>query len=356
MKRVLGTAFFSIFALFGALATAEPFDITVDRGMQTYTIVENGVPALTYKFGEVPVPDGLTVPHFGKGPTDYDGAYFSDGSAYGGPRSDYIEPLYGFSGEILTTDYPKDHLHHRGLWWSWCEVRRGKKIGDIWAVCKIRAYPSEMTRMETDDEKATLEAVNLWRYDDDPTDVVRETVTITAHRTEMLEGAKCRAIDVDIKLEALVGGMAITGRQKVDYGGYGGMTIRLNGAVEDFALRAVHPKPDTWSGDNAAFVERISDPAKYGDAAWLSLFGRFPAPNGKSAETTIQMMEKKSTPLYPNNFRYYGTTCTSLAFPAKQIVPLEKGKPLIYRTRVTVTEGKSSIEAEKKLFDVYQAE
>jgi hypothetical protein len=156
---------------------------SVDQQTQSYTITELGRPVLTYRFGEVPLPPGMAAHHFARRDTPYNGAYFTDGSRYGGERSNYIHPLCGFSGEPLTTDYPKDHLHHRGLWWSWCEVWRNEKPGDLWAVCKIRAYPVRIARMEAGANSAVLEAVNVWRYDDDPADVVRETVTIRAHRT-----------------------------------------------------------------------------------------------------------------------------------------------------------------------------
>ena len=38
-------------------------------------------------------------------------------------RSSYIHPLYGLDGEMLTDDFPKDHYHHRGLFWAWPRVR-----------------------------------------------------------------------------------------------------------------------------------------------------------------------------------------------------------------------------------------
>ena len=37
--------------------------------------------------------------------------------------------------------------------------------------------------MEAGDEEAVLQAVNAWRYDDDPAAVVNETVTIRASKT-----------------------------------------------------------------------------------------------------------------------------------------------------------------------------
>ena len=89
--------------------------------------------------------------------------------------------------------------------------------------------------MEAGAGSAVLQAVNDWRYDDDPAAVVRETVTIRALRSEGRQGARSRAVDVDVRLEALVDGVAITGRQKVDYGGYGGMTVRMNPRVKEFS-------------------------------------------------------------------------------------------------------------------------
>jgi hypothetical protein len=356
INRRLGTA--TLLALLASapfVAAADPLAFSVDEKTQSYTITEQGQPVLTYRFGEVPLPPGVQPSHFRKSDTPYDGAYFTDGSQYGGPRSDYIYPLFGFHGEPLTADYPPDHLHHRSLWWSWCEVRHHDKIGDLWAVCKIRAYPVKITRMEAHADEAVLQAVNAWRYDDDPTTVVNETVTIRASKTTGTAGARSRTVDVDVRLEALVDGLALAGRQKVDYGGYGGMTVRMNPNVKEFSIRAVHPNPDQWRGDDLAIVQRVTDPATYGDAAWMALFGKYPAAGIEIPDfTTVMMFESKATPLYPNNFRYYGSTCISLAFPGKTIVPLPKGKPLDYRTRFVVCEGRTTIEREKAACQAYQ--
>ena len=342
------------FASVPLFAASGPLAISVDKKTQSYTITEDGRPVLTYRFGEVPLPAGVKAPHFSKRDTPYDGAYFTDGSQYGSERSDYIYPLYGFHGEPLTADYPKDHMHHRSLWWSWCEVRQNDKIGDLWAVCKIRAYPVEITQMKASAGSAVLQAVNVWRYDDNPANVVKEITTICVSKTEGAPGARSRAVDVDVRLEALVDGMAITGRQKVDYGGYGGMTVRLNPNVKEYSLRAVHPNPDKWRGDTLAIAERVTDPA-LGQAAWMALYGKYPAEGIETPDfTTLMMFESKDTPLYPNNFRYYGSTCTSLAFPAKTIVPLPKGQPLEYKTRFVICEGKTTLQREKAVWDAYQ--
>jgi hypothetical protein len=351
-RTVALLAFFTSVSLFAA---AGPLAISVDEKAQSYTITEQGRPVLTYRFGAVPLPPGVQASHFSKGDTSYDGAYFTDGSQYGGERSNYIYPLFGFHGEPLTADYPKDHLHHRSLWWSWCEVRHHDKIGDLWAVCKIRAYPVKITKIEGRADEAVLQAVNAWRYDDDPTAVLNETVTIRASKTAGMQGARSRAVDVDVRLEALVDGVALAGRQKVDYGGYGGMTVRVHSYVKEFSIRAVHPHPDKWRGDDLAIVQRVTDPAAFGAAAWMALYGKYPAAGVETPDfTTVMMFESMATPLFPNNFRYYGSACISLAFPGKTILPLAKGKPLDYRTRFVISEGKTTIEQEKAAWQAYQ--
>jgi hypothetical protein len=202
--------------------------------------------------------------------------------------------------------------------------------------------------MEIRADEAVLQAMNAWRYDNDPDAVVKETVTIRASKTTGLAGARSRTIDVDVRLEALVDGVAIAGRQKVDYGGYSGMTVRMNPRVKEFSMRAVHPSPDQWRGDDLAIVERVSDRATFGDAAWMALYGKYPTSGVETPDfTTVMMLESKATPLFPNNFRYYGSSCISLAFPGRTVLPLEKGTPLDYRTRFVICEGKTTIEQEK---------
>jgi hypothetical protein len=209
--------------------------------------------------------------------------------------------------------------------------------------------------MEAHADEAVLQAVNAWRYDDDPAAVVNETVTIRASKTAGMPGARSRTVDVDVRIEALVDGVTIAGRQKVDYGGYGGMTVRMNPYVKEFSIRSVHPNPDKWRGDDLAIVQRVTDPAAFGDAAWMALCGKYPADGVETPDfTTVMMFESKATPLFPNNFRYYGSTCISLAFPGKTILPLAKGKPLDYKTRFVICEGKTTIKQEEGAWQAYQ--
>jgi len=48
-------------------------------------------------------------------------------------RANYVHPLYNSVGEIITEDFPEDHLHHHGIFWSWHQLYAdGKYIGDPW--------------------------------------------------------------------------------------------------------------------------------------------------------------------------------------------------------------------------------
>jgi len=351
----IGTGLF--FWLGSVLWGESPVTIQRDAATETYTFEEDGQPVFSYHFGAVPFPEGEELPRFSKGDSDYDGAYFTDGSTYGGERSDYIHPVYGFSGETLTEDFPSDERHHRGIFWSWCEVRWNDRIGDLWAVDKIRAYPVEISRLESNEQGAFLEAVNVWRFDGDATDVVRETVRIHLFPTIGNNGVKSRIFDINITLEPLVDGLVLACRQKVDYGGYGGLCIRVNGKAPGYSLRVVHPNPDKWRGDDNKIAERIVDPSRYGSANWLAVYAKYPVDeksDGSEDFTTVMMMESTANPDTPNNFRYYSSGCLCLAFPGWPLYPMTKGTAVQLDNRFRIRQGKSSVDEEYSVWREYQ--
>lgn len=51
-------------------------------------------------------------------------------------RSGYIHPIWSPSGKVITNDFPKNHLHHHGLWYPWTETQfEGRKV-DFWNSAK----------------------------------------------------------------------------------------------------------------------------------------------------------------------------------------------------------------------------
>ncbi len=287
----------------GALA------IRTIQGGDYYDVSERKRPVLRYNFGNVPVPEGTP-------------AHFAKGESY--ERGDYISPLYGLSGEVLTDDYPHDHAHHRGVWWSWPVTRWRDEVFDIWAVVGVHARPEVMRRAESGPVLAVLEPTNLWKWRDQDA-IVREEVTIRAFR----QGKLGRAIDVEVRLTALVDGVAIGGRPKA---GYGGFCLRAAECQE--RKITLHAGPDTEAPR----------------CMWMDYSGIFEGGNGPSGVT---IMEHTSNPDYPNPQQEYpGVNCIMPAFPAAREVPLLKGKTLVLKHRLWVHPGQAD---EKQLSDVWSA-
>ena len=95
---------FLIFILFlwPAILTSQPFQI--DRQDGGYLLTEAGKAVLFYQ--------QETQSH-------------TETGTY--PRANYIHPLYGPDGAILTEDFPPDHLHQRGVFWTWHQVWVGER-------------------------------------------------------------------------------------------------------------------------------------------------------------------------------------------------------------------------------------
>jgi len=287
----------------GALA------IRATHGGDYYDVTEGQLPVLRYNFGNVPVPEETP-------------AHFAKGESY--ERGDYISPLYGPRGEVLTEDYPHDHAHHRGVWWSWPVTRWRDEVFDIWAVVGVHARPIAMNRAETGAVLAVLEPTSVWKWkDQDP--IVREQVTIRAFRRRNLN----RTIDVEVRLTALVDGVAIGGRPKAGYGG--------------FSLRAApcqERKITLHAGPEAETPRRT----------WMDYSGVFAGGSGPSGVT---LFEHVSNPDYPNPQQEYpAVNCIMPAFPGAREVSLRKGKTLVLKHRLWIHPGTAD---ENQLSDVWSA-
>jgi Methane oxygenase PmoA len=80
-------------------------------------------------------------------------------------RANYIHPLYGFDGEILTEDFPEDHLHHRGIFWAWHQVFVNNfRVGDGWE-CKRIGWEPRKIKTTSSDTSARLLIHCYWTSD-----------------------------------------------------------------------------------------------------------------------------------------------------------------------------------------------
>jgi hypothetical protein len=134
-------------------------------------------------------------------------------------RGAYVHPIYGMDGEVLTDDFPADHVNHRGLYWSWPHVKVGEAEHDSWNVKQgLQTRFGKWTAKETHADRAVLGVENGWYVGDKQ--VVREDVRLAVHSAV----GDSRAIDVTLTWTALDEPITLRGAEGK---GYGGVSIRF---------------------------------------------------------------------------------------------------------------------------------
>lgn len=225
-------------------------------------------------------------------------------------RCCYIYPAYTPSGVVVLDDFPKDHFHHRGLFWGWPGVQTAEGRYDIWMGRGIR---HECVSVAT--RGAALEAVNVWVAGDKK--IVEENVRITAHPAK---GAS-RDIDVELTLKALGGEVTLSGSAEKGKS-YGGFNAR-------FA-----PRTETKLRTDAGVITTDEDLVNH---AWAELEAVY---NGKRAALRITNDPRNPGGAPQWCLRHYGFVGAS--FPGRsdavQSYTLKPGQPLTLRYRVTLTD------------------
>ena len=256
-------------------------------------------------------------------------------------RANYIHPLYGLDGQILTEDFPADHPHHRGIFWAWHQVWLGdKKLGDNWAAQDFFWDVYDAKILTVDSKSRALQVHVLWKSplwtdaDGKKKAFLKETTAIRVHRTQN----DIRKIDFEIQLLALEEGMRLGGSEDVK--GYGGFTTRI-------------PLPDglSFTGTRGP-VEPKNLSVEAGP--WLDFSGDF-GTDGNTSGLTI--LCHNSSPGYPQRWilRRKGSAQNPV-YPGRHPVVLPCEKPLILRYRLIIHRGKLSRRDLDKLQAEYNSE
>jgi len=137
-------------------------------------------------------------------------------------RSCYIHPLYSLDGEILTDDFPQDHLHHHGVFWTWPIVKTRGQSTQTWHPHSpsLRQHFVRWLKREIKNDGAIISVENVWKLDGQEV-VARELVTLNIHPA----GTISRAIDLELKIQAKGGSLTLQGTPDQNKG-YGGLSIR----------------------------------------------------------------------------------------------------------------------------------
>jgi len=239
-------------------------------------------------------------------------------------RANYIHPLYGLDGQVLTEDFPADHLHHRGVFWAWHQVWVGdKQLGDSWAVNNFFWDIRDVKVVTPDSKSKALKVEVDWKSplwtdaNSKQKPFVKEDTTIRVYRAEQ----DMRKVDFEISLLALEDNLRLGGSE--DEKGYGGFTTRI-------------PLPDglAFIGDDGP-VEPQNLSVEGGP--WMDFSGLL-GPDGKTSG--IAILCHKSLPDYPERWilRRKGSAQNPV-FPGREPVPLSREKPLILRYRLIIHRG-----------------
>jgi hypothetical protein len=238
--------------------------------------------------------------------------FMANPSIYAVPRSNYIHPIYGLQGEMLTRDWSKDHPHHRGIYWAWPEVDFGAKRGDLHALQIVFARPTGKIKQLGGKEFARIEAENVWMWRDS-IPIVREVALIQAYQ----ETDQGRIIDLAFRFVALKDSITIARRGTAHYGG---LNVRMQTPRQQ--------KITTYT-DTSIVVPR---------RAWSDLSGLF---TGAKTSSGLMVLQHFQNPDYPGDWvQYPDLAWCQPTFPASGTrYPLLKGKSLVLRFRIFIHSG-----------------
>jgi hypothetical protein len=279
-------------------------------------VIEAGRPVLRYNYQTVKPPEGIAD------------RLQPDNRKYTQPRSDYIHPLFGLDGETLTADWPEEHPHHRGIYWAWPEVDYRGNRGDLHALQNVFARPTGHIELRNLDNRAEIEAENVWKWEDKIT-IVHETSVIRVWRSSD-DG---RFIDLTLRFEAIEDDVTIARRGQTLYGG---LNIRL-APVTKLEI-SPHTDPDSASPRRA----------------WAEAGGIW---RGAGASAALAVFQNIRNPEYPGQWiEYPELPWFQPTFPtAMTRYELKKGKPLELQYRLWIRRGgKPSDESYERHWQNYQ--
>ncbi len=301
----------------GAIAAArvEQGAVRITKDPQGYWFTEGETKVLFYQAERKALPDGQAA------------------------RSNYFHPLYDLDGNVLTEDFPKDHIHHRGIFWAWHQVRiDGKTVQDQW-VNRDSFWNIQDARIDTDARSASLALRVVW---ESPlfTDAggrrrpfVEERSATRVHRAE---GA-IRKIDFHQRLTALVDGVEIGGSD--DAKGYGG-----------FSYRVVMPPDLRFTG-----AQGVVTPIENAVAAspWMDVSGSY----GTSGKSGLTVLTHPTTTGFPQPWILRArASMQNAVYPGRQPSAIPRDRPVILRYRLVLHRGELAPSEIERLQKEYAAE
>lgn len=248
-------------------------------------------------------------------------------------RCNYIHPLWGIDGTVLTQDFPAGHLHHRGIFWAWRQIFIGhKSVGDPW---EIKDFEQEITDVEFAAKGAGIAELKvevlwkspLWRNQGEKAPYIRENTKIAIHP----KSGNYRRIDFEIQLLALAENLKIGG--SADEKGYSG-----------FSARMVLPEDVKFFGPEGEIIPENTSVKSNGFVNISGSVGKNESAGG------IVIIDHPGNPGYPQPWILRRkNSMQNAAYPGNILIPVSTQQPLILKYSLIVYSGKMNDSKIKKI-------
>ncbi|MDW8077933.1 MAG: DUF6807 family protein [Thermoguttaceae bacterium] len=223
-------------------------------------------------------------------------------------RACYIHPVFGLDGEVLTDDFPKDHYHHHGIFWTWPHIQIEGVEYDLWADRGIRQRFRQWLGLWAGPLGARFSVENGWYVGDRL--VVIERIWVTVWPT--LE--KGRFVDFELFFQPQGQPVTLWGAPGKSYGG---MTMR-------FRVRPDRPVKITVP-DGLTSEDLLETRLRWADLT--SQFGE------GTEESGATLFVRPDHPNFPPTWltRHYGPLCVGWPGVEPRTLPAGETVRLPYR-------------------------
>ena len=235
-------------------------------------------------------------------------------------RANYVHPLYDLGGNVLTEDFPADHLHHRGIFWAWHQLWvDDKMIGDGWIAKDIRWDVHDLQTFRGKDGSVSIVVAVDWKspqWHNGKKALVKEATSIRVYPRE----GNFRKLDFNIHLKAVEPNTRLGGADNVK--GYGGFSTRIK-----------LPKGIRFTGEKGHVTPQRT-PVVAGP--WMDMTARF----DKSGMSGLTILCHPKSTGYPQPWILRNkVSMQNPVWPGQHAKPLPIDRPLTLRYRLILHKG-----------------
>jgi hypothetical protein len=231
-------------------------------------------------------------------------------------------------GEVLTDDFPKDHYHHHGIFWSWPHVLRDEQEYDLWMGRGIQQRFVRWWGRCAGPVAASLDVENGWFIGDEKAMIERVALRVyPACEDNQVVDLEFVWIPVDRPITL----WGAAGKS------YGGLTMRFAPREET----AITVPEGLTTGD-----------LKETPLAWADMTARF---ENRSDPSGAAVFIHPAHPDFPPTWltRHYGVLC--VGWPGVVSKTFEPGQTIRTAYRIWIHRGAADAERLAEAYAGYQA-